>query len=104
VIPATLSSRTLAQLEKMVDGQESGGAEILAFFSMVDTRKRLHREVIARLSAERASMLETSIPASAEIERMGVQRDLVAAFAPRGRAARAYEALWAEVRTRLGEG
>jgi hypothetical protein len=32
---------------------------------------------------------------------MGRHREPVAAFAPRGRAARAYEALWAEVRERL---
>jgi hypothetical protein len=33
---------------------------------------------------------------------MGLMRDVVASFAPGGRAARAYEALWSEVSQRLG--
>jgi cellulose biosynthesis protein BcsQ len=68
---------------------------------MVDRRKRLHRDVIDALRAQRSDVLETVIPASAEIERMGLERDAVVAFAPRGSAAAAYEALWAEVQDRL---
>jgi hypothetical protein len=33
---------------------------------------------------------------------MGLKRDVVAAFAPHGRAAAAYAQLWQEVRDRLG--
>ena len=55
-----------------------------------------------RLRYERDDVLEAAIPASAEVERMGVKRDAIGVFAPRGRAATAYEALWAEVRQRVG--
>jgi chromosome partitioning protein len=99
VIPATLSSRTLDQLCSLVDS----GPMVLAFFSMFDARKRLHREVMERLRAERPTVLEAAIPASAEVERMGVRREPIAAFAPRGRASLAYEALWNDVRRRLAE-
>jgi len=99
IIPATLSSRTLVQLETVVNGCPA----VLAFFSMVDGRKRLHREVMERLRAENPSVLAAAIPASAEVERMGVERTVLADFAPRGRAAAAYEALWGDVRERLGE-
>jgi cellulose biosynthesis protein BcsQ len=99
VIPATLSSRTLEQLEAIVNGRPA----VLAFFSMVDGRKRLHREVMERLRAEHASVLAAAIPASAEVERMGVERTVLAGFAPRGRAAVAYEALWVDVRERVGQ-
>jgi cellulose biosynthesis protein BcsQ len=102
IIPATLSSRTLEQLEALVNGGV-GGLQVIAFFSMVDGRKRMHREVMERLRAEHASVLGASIPASAEVERMGVKRDVLAAFAPSGRAAAAYEALWGDVRERLGQ-
>ena len=98
VIPATLSSRTLGQLEAVLNG---GGPQVLAFLSMVDRRKRLHRELTESLRGEHPEVLETAIPSSAEIERMGVERDVVAAFAPRGRAAAAYEGLWADVCHRL---
>jgi len=99
IIPSTLSSRTFAQLSELVDG----GPRVLAFFSLVDGRKRLHREVMERLRAESSSVLETAIPSSVVVERMGVERDVVAAFAPRSRAALAYEALWEDVRRRLAD-
>ena len=99
IIPSTLSSRTFAQLSELVDG----GPRVLAFFSLVDGRKRLHREVMERLRAERPSVLETAIPSSVVVERMGVERDVVAAFAPRSPAALAYEALWGDVRRRLAD-
>ena len=82
-------------------GKHRGGPRVLAFFSMVDGRKKLHREVMERLRAERDDVLEAAIPASVEVERMGEERDAIATFAPRGRAAPAYEALWHELRARL---
>jgi chromosome partitioning protein len=97
LIPATLSSRTFVQLRDVVDGD----TQLLAFFSMVDARKRLHREVIEDMSATHPEVLRSAIPAAADVERMGQRRTAVADFAPRSRAARAYERLWEEVRGRL---
>jgi chromosome partitioning protein len=99
IIPATLSSRTFEQLEQLVDG----GPQVLAFFSMVEVRKSLHREVMARLRSGHVTMLGAAIPQADEVERMGVQRDVVASFAPDSRAALSYQALWWDVRRRLGE-
>ena len=100
LIPAALSMRTFPQLERVV----RGGPEVLAFFSMVDGRKRMHREVMASMGREHTGLLATVIPAASDIEKMGVHRSAVAEFAPRGRAALAYEALWAEVLGRLNGG
>ncbi|HEY2437922.1 MAG TPA: AAA family ATPase, partial [Solirubrobacteraceae bacterium] len=97
IIPATLSSRTFEQLETLVEG----GPQVLAFFSMVDRRKKLHHAVMEQLRAERGNVLQTAIPASAQVERMGAERTVLAQFAPRGPAAAAYEELWAEVRAAL---
>jgi chromosome partitioning protein len=99
VIPATLSSRTFEQLERLVEG----GTQVLAFFSMVEVRKSLHREVMAQLRSAHGSMLGAAIPAADEVERMGIEREAVAAFAPGSRGALAYEALWWDVRRRLRE-
>jgi chromosome partitioning protein len=99
LIPATLSSRTFEQLAALV----RGGPQVLAFFSMVDRRKRLHRDVMDSVRAVGgASVLEAVIPAAVDVERMGPKRTVLAEFAARGRAAAAYEALWSEVRGRLG--
>ena len=97
LIPATLSSRTFEQLRGLVEN----GPQVLAFFSMVDGRKRLHREVMEQLGAGHAGVLNAAIPAASDVERMGEHRKPIAEFAPRSRAALAYEELWAEVRARL---
>jgi chromosome partitioning protein len=97
LVPATLSSRTFDQLRRVVS-ENGDGPSVLAFFSMYDRRKRLHREVMDGL---RDGVLQAGIPAAADVERMGVKRTAVAAFAPRSRAAQAYEELWREVRESL---
>ena len=104
LIPATLSSRTFAQLRDVVGQNGSNGPRVLAFFSMCDARKRLHRDVMERLWSEESALLRTAIPASADVERMGASRTALADFAPRSRAALAYEALWREVRDSLANG
>ena len=79
VIPATLSSRTFEQLEALVEG----GPQVLAFFSMVEVRKSLHRNVMARLrQIHHLTMLGAAIPQADEVERMGEERNPVAVFAP----------------------
>jgi cellulose biosynthesis protein BcsQ len=100
IIPATLSSRTFDQIERLLDGD---GPQVMAFFSMVDRRKHLHLEVMEQLARERpTALLRTAIPTAAAVERMGAERRPIADFAPRSPAARAYAALWDEVRARLG--
>lgn len=103
LIPATLSSRTFRQLNDVLGSDGGGRSRVHAFFSMVDGRKRLHREVIEGLSGDPAIM-ETSVPAASDIERMGRHRAPLALFAPRSRAAQAYESLWAETCRRIGAG
>ena len=68
---------------------------MLGFFSMADRRKRLHRELMDEPRAGAPDLLETVIPTSAEVERMGAHRAALVDFAPRSRAARAYADLWA---------
>lgn len=97
VIPAMLSARTFDQLSALVQGPQ-----VLAFFSMVEVRKSHHRQMMARLrSVHEFTMLGAAIPNADEVERMGVERDVVASFAPRSRAALAYQALWLDVRRRM---
>jgi len=99
LIPTTLSVRTLDQLTEFVAGFNGHRPDIRAFFSMVDGRKKLHQEIIKDLIAERPGVAATPIPALSLIERMSVERAPVTAFAPRSVAARAYRALWSELRS-----
>ena len=102
LIPTTLSVRTLDQLTEFIGGIDGSRPAILAFFSMIDRRKRLHLEISEQLPTQRTDVAATVIPALSLIEQMSVQRAPVAAFAPRSAAARRYEELWLEVRKRSG--
>jgi chromosome partitioning protein len=100
LIPTTLSVRTLDQLTEFIAGFDGHRPKVLAFCSMIDRRKRLHREIAERLPAERPDVARTIIPALSLIERMSLERAPVTAFAPRSAAAQQYAALWAEVAER----
>jgi chromosome partitioning protein len=102
LIPTTLSVRTLDQLTDFIAGLDGRRPSVLAFFSMVDRRKRLHREIAEQLPAERPDIAATAIPALSLIEQMSVRRAPVPAFAPRSRAARCYAGLWQEAQQRAG--
>ena len=102
LIPTTLSVRTLDQLTEFVSGFNGHRPDVLAFFSMLDRRKRLHLQIAQDLPAERPGFAATSIGALSVIEQMSVQRAPVTAFAPRSLAARQYAALWQEARDRSG--
>lgn len=100
IVPATLSSRTFDQLRAVVENGD-GEPQLLAFLSMVDARKRLHRELTTSLQADYPEVLDSVIPSASDVERMGAERAIIEAFAPKSRAARAYRSLWTEVRERL---
>jgi cellulose biosynthesis protein BcsQ len=101
LIPSTLTLRTFEQLGEFLD-EVDRRPDVLAFFSMVDRRKRLHRQVVEALPAGRGDIAAAIVPAATEVELMGVDRAPVVVRAPRSRGARAYTALWAELRERLG--
>jgi cellulose biosynthesis protein BcsQ len=98
LIPTTLSVRTLEQLAGFVAEFNGHRPELLAFFSMVDRRKKLHREITEKLSVERTEVARTVIPALSVIETMSVERAPVVVFAPNTAATRAYRGLWTELR------
>jgi len=98
LVPATLSLRTFALLTQFVADSDKPRPEVIAFFSMADRRKRLHRDVIDAGVGEGNRVASTVIPALSVIEQMAERRAPVGAFAPASRAAIAYEDLWAEVR------
>ena len=98
LIPTTLSVRTVEQLAEFVDGFHGRRPTVVAFFSMVDRRKTLHREIANQDFPEGISAAATAIPALSVIEKMSAERAPVTVFAPRSAAARAYRGLWADVR------
>ncbi len=100
VIPAALPVRTFEQLAGLI---RADGPRLLAFLSMLDISRPLHRELMARLRREHPDeMLGVAIPYSEDVERMGSERTAITEFAPGSPAAQAYRALWWDIRRRLG--
>jgi chromosome partitioning protein len=95
LIPTTLSVRTLNQLTDFV-ATLTHRPQLLGFFSMVDRRKRLHRELVELLPQQRSDIARTAIPTQSLIEQMAARRAPLPHYAPRSIAARCYEQLYAE--------
>jgi cellulose biosynthesis protein BcsQ len=103
VVPTTLSERTLEQLASFCARKGLAAGRLVAFFSMVEARKRLHRETMDRLRDGRVPFLSGMVPYSAVVERMGLHRQPVACYRPKTAAATAYASLWDETRQLLDE-
>ena len=98
VIPAALPVRAFGQLRSRVKDRSA----VLAFGSMVDAQRPLHRLLMAQLRAEHpGQVLGASIPLDEDVERMGTERTVVGELAPGSRAAAAYRALWWDINARL---
>ncbi|CAH1070341.1 ParA family protein [Candidatus Nitrotoga sp. 1052] len=97
-IPTILSLRTLDQILKFCKENNLDNLLVLPFFSMVDIRKQLHRLIVEKPPKTLAGLLNTTIPYASDIERMGLNRAALASYAPKCRAALAYESLWAEIK------
>jgi cellulose biosynthesis protein BcsQ len=102
LIPTPLSVRTFVQLENFLsDSDWRRPPRVIGFFSMVDGRKALHRELIDEVTASHPEIVAPTIPAAIDVERMGVHRAPVTASAPKSRAAKAYRELWSVVSERI---
>lgn len=95
VIPAALSLRTLELIDAFLAREDLTRLRTIAFYSMVDRRKTLHRQLVD--SRHDGRFLFATIPYASDIERMAERRAPVAEYAPKSAAAAAYEALWHEL-------
>lgn len=100
LVPTPLSVRMLEQLQQFIAREGWTDLALLPFFSMVDRRRSLHRELIESTRTQ-LQLLATEVPYRSEIERMSLQRAPLAAYAPSSEAAAVYAALWVEIAPRL---
>ena len=102
LLPTPLSVRMLVQLQDFIAAKGWTDLRLLPFFSMVDRRKSLHHDIIAKTRGQFPTLLVTEVPYSSEIERMTLRRAPIPASAPKSPAAQVYSALWAELSNALG--
>ena len=97
LIPSPLSMRTFAQLRRHLRRDGPKRLQLASFFSMADSRKRLHKDIIAQHLGRQDGLLRTVIPYASDVELMSVRRAPLPSYAPSNRAAQAYSRLWHEV-------
>jgi chromosome partitioning protein len=101
VVPTTLSERTFDQLVEFLADKGYPVDRIVPFFSMVQARKTMHQSTMAEMKKRYPTFLRTSIPCSADVEKMGEHRAPVASFAGSTQAAKAYGELWTDIARRF---
>jgi chromosome partitioning protein len=101
VIPTTLSERTFDQLQNFFKDHNFKKKKLVPFFSMVQQTKKLHKETILRMRQQYKGFLNTAIPFSTDIEKMGIHRAPVVTYARSRSATKAYSQLWNELQNRL---
>jgi chromosome partitioning protein len=97
LVPTTLSVLAHKQLLSFCKKNKFNAARIYTFFSMVDKRKKMHRELMQTAVRQFNGDLGSLIPLLSQIERMGIERKPVSAFSPGSPASKAYENLWSKI-------
>jgi cellulose biosynthesis protein BcsQ len=97
VPPSPLAVRAYEDVVAHLRGRHRGGPKVVPVLSMVDSRRKLHRDMVE------AHPDWLVIPQASVVERMSVERAPVARFAGGHRAARAFADLWAQVESSLLE-
>lgn len=100
VIPTPLSLRTLAQLDAFL-AREKLSVKVVPFLSMIDRRKKLHRDIADELAATQPNLAAAEIPYASVIEQMSVHRAPVATYARWSAPSEAFERLWRAVKKQL---
>ena len=95
--PSPLARRALDAIRTELVRAHQHHPPILPVFSMVDRRRRLHREALAEMPDWPV------IPMASRIEQMAERRAPIGAFAPNDGPARAFALLWAAVERKLAK-
>lgn len=98
IIPTTLSFRTYEKLLSFFKKEQFKKKKIIPFFSMVEKRKKMHQEIMEVFPTKFKGILETVIPYSSEVEKMGLERKPLVAYRSKSVAAKAYFSLWEEIK------
>ena len=97
VIPSTLSMRTYDTLLTFFKEGNFNTKKLKPFFSMVERRKKMHREIVESTLNRKNEFLRNRIPYLSDVEKMGITRAPVVATNPKCRASLAYRDLWIEL-------
>ncbi len=96
-IPTTLSMLTHKKLYLYLKKKNMKGLKFHAFFSMTEKIKKLHQEILNKLLGK-GRFLNTQIPYSSLVEKMGIYREPVSVYNSKKVKQIGYDSLWEEVK------
>ncbi|MBF0612628.1 MAG: ParA family protein [Magnetococcales bacterium] len=102
LIPTTLSLRAYNRLVEFLSANRSKKLRVIPFFNQVNMDKPIHRAVVNNVREKHSIFMKNIIPDSSVIEAMGVKRSPVCSFAKESDEAKAFRALWSEMKERAG--
>ena len=100
-IPSPLSIRTYNQIVQFFNENDLDTTRILPFFSMVEIRRNIHKNLINNFQKDSPNICKTIIPYLSDIEKMGIYLKPVVQFNPSSKASVAYKDLWEEIEKRI---
>ncbi len=101
VIPSTLSVLSYEKFLKFYIKSGFDEKRVIAFFSMFEKRKSLHRSIVEQMLCANSHFADIQIPFSSCVEKMGLFRMPVTASLSQSTAKSAYISLWNEIGKRL---
>lgn len=94
LIPSPLSLRAFAQLQQFIRSKKQWRKlSLLPFFTLVDMRRKIHRETLEAAPGI-LGIEPIVIPNASDLEKMGITRQPIFNFAGKSPSALAYEKLW----------
>ena len=97
-VPTPLCLRTYEQIISFFKEDNLDKSSVIPFFSMVEMRKSIHRNLMKELTEGIPNLCTSVIPFLADVEKMGIYRKPLAEFSPNSKASASFMALWKEIR------
>ncbi len=101
LVPTWLSLNSWNQFQELVEDKKLGLEKLRPFFTLVDRRKNLHKELTERNSELFERPSKAMIPYSSAVERMGEEGLPLEVLSPRSEPATSYRQLWSEMKSEL---
>lgn len=102
LIPTYLSVRAYKQLKSFQKDKGKYRVTLMPFFSMVDKRRQLHRELVEEFSRHNPELLKTFISYSSRVEQMGKYHAPIQTYDGSSHVSKSFLLLWHEIKKRLG--
>lgn len=99
IIPTTLSVLTYEKLKTFFEDRKLNKSQIIPFFSMVEKRKKMHKDIMEQMKVQEERLLKNYIQYNVDVENMGIYREPVECFKPRSKVVESYHKLWNEIKT-----